>query len=1141
MPRTSTFTTCQTAPPRTFFTLLGWLLLAGTASAQAPVVTAVSPPRNTIAAPRTTPVAVTFNQPLSNTTATQQALKVFGEQSGLETGTAAASGNTLTFAPSKGFKSGETVVATVTRAAQSTTGTAVTPYVFQFTAGTAPTAGTFGGGSDLSVGNNPVAIATGDVDGDGDLDLAVASGYSIVNVRLNNGSGTYSGGQEVSVGLIPRDLTLGDIDNDGDLDLLVDDDQNSKISVRLNNGSGTFSGTQEVAVGNGPQSQTVGDIDGDGDLDLVTANLRGTASVRLNNGSGSFSGDQEVIVGGTLLRVALHDVDSDGDLDLLAVNTGGVAVCLNNGVGTFTTTSNTPANGFGYSLAVGDIDGDGDLDLLIGNFYNYGSANNTVSVRLNNGTGVFNGSQEVIIGPYTTGANVAQVKLGDVDGDGDLDLVAANTTNDAGRVSIRLNDGNGTFSGVQEVAVLLPSGLAVGDVDGDGDLDLLTSSNARSGASIRLNQGAAAPTITGISPAISPVGSTVVITGTNFLNTTSITFNGVAATSFVLNSATQLTVTVPSGATSGAVVVTTNVGVSNGIPFTVGPLLTITSFSPARNATNAPRNTPVALTFNRELSTGAATQGAVKVFGTQAGGPKAGTASVSGNTLTFTPTVSFKPGETVFSTVTTAVTSSSQQPFLAPYVFQFTAATAPAAGIFTGPLEASVGTNPQSVALGDVDGDGDVDVLTANNLNNAPTNSTVSIRLNNGNGAYTGTQEVGVGTGPYSIKLGDIDGDGDLDFVTANANSGERNTISVRLNNGSGTFSGTQTLSVGNLPHDVALGDVDGDGDLDLLVANYVTFGPNYATNSTVSVRLNNGSGTFATTGQDVIVGPRPLHLVVGDIDNDGDLDFITANSSGTTASVRLNDGQGTFGGTQEVAVGFNPHDVVLGDVDSDGDLDLLTANYYDYTNPANNFTNSTVSVRLNNGRGLFSGTQQVSVGQGAITLALGDADGDGDLDLFATNNLTNSLGVRLNNGAGVFSGAQQVAVGMNPTGITLGDVDGNGTLDVLVANYNSNSVSVRLNPPSSAKVLAASPALRAEQLGLYPNPAHTFVRLQLPGGFTGQVVRVLNTRGQVVLQQQLSAATTTPELAMPSLASGLYMVQVQTSQGTLASRLVVE
>ncbi|RZK49808.1 MAG: hypothetical protein EOO59_16240 [Hymenobacter sp.] len=119
----------------------------------------------------------------------------------------------------------------------------------------------------------------------------------------------------------------------------------------------------------------------------------------------------------------------------------------------------------------------------------------------------------------------------------------------------------------------------------------------------------------------------------------------------------------------------------------------------------------------------------------------------------------------------------------------------------------------------------------------------------------------------------------------------------------------------------MALGDVDGDGDLDLLATGY--------SDNLVSVRLNGGdatgtaSGVFSN-GSDVRVGNNPIAVALGDLDGDGDLDLVTANSLGTSASVRLNGGAGTFGGGSTLATTANPRNVVLGDVDGDGDLDVV-------------------------------------------------------------------------------------------------------------------------------------------------------------------------------------------------------------------------
>ena len=219
------------------------------------------------------------------------------------------------------------------------------------------------------------------------------------------------------------------------------------------------------------------------------------------------------------------------------------------------------------------------------------------------------------------------------------------------------------------------------------------------------------------------------------------------------------------------------------------------------------------------------------------------------------------------------------------------------------------------------------------------------------------------------------------------------------LNDGSGNFTPHPTNpnpAVGSSPHSVAVGDVDGDGDLDLLTANYGS--------ANVSVRLNDGSGNFTDhpTNPNPAVGDSPQSVALGDVDGDGDLDLLTANTGNDNVSVLLNDGSGNFTApatnpTPPWVCFMAPYSVVLGDVDSDGDLDLLTANY----------GGNTVSVLLNDGSGNFTApatNPNPAVGNGPRSVALGDVDGDGDLDLLTANAFSDNVSVLLNDGAGNFT-----------------------------------------------------------------------------------------------------------------------------------------
>jgi hypothetical protein len=441
--------------------------------------------------------------------------------------------------------------------------------------------------------------------------------------------------------------------------------------------------------------------------------------------------------------------------------------------------------------------------------------------------------------------------------------------------------------------------------------------------------------------------------------------------------------------------------------------------------------------------------------------------------------------------------------------------------------EPAVGSNPVNVVVGDVDGDGDLDLLTVN----ATPAGTVSVRLNDGRGNFSApalNPEPAVGNVPTSVAVGDVDSDGDLDFLTANSLG---RSVSVRLNNGRGSFTAPATNpepAVGFNPISVVLGDVDRDGDLDFLTAN---------TDNTVSVRLNNGRGSFSApaTNPESPVGDYPYSVAMGDVDGDGDLDFLTANNHSPTVSVRLNDGRGNFSApalNPEPAVADYAWHVTLGDVDGDGDLDFLTAN-----------NNGTVSVRLNNGRGSFTAPalnpDPAVAGPFPQSVALGDVDGDGDLDfLSANNNLGGgTVSVRLNDGRGNFVAPavnpDPMVGDIRPRSVALGDLDGDGDLDLLTANLTGyGTVSVRLNQPTTPLPVRAG---TSSNLTLFPNP--TRGSLTLRGATASSSVEVVNALGRLVLRTTTDATGMARLVLPPELASGVYVVH--TSQQAL--RVVLE
>ena len=909
------------------------------------------------------------------------------------------------------------------------------------------------------------SIAWGDYDNDGDLDVFLSGcdwlwpegcSFDFASIYRNDGAAIFT---DISPALpdISAESEWGDYDNDGDLDLLFG-------SSVYRNDAGSF-----VSVWTGPETAGAwGDYDNDGDLDLA---FSGNSQSRIyrNDGSSNFAEEtRSSLLGMSDAYPRWGDYDNDGDLDLLLGGDAGLLgdvtkLYRNDGAGVFTdVAAGLPGAGTdAYYNTWADLDNDGDLDLLLGG----------LTLYRNDGGGIFvsTGSFSQAVSACSDFDNDGDTDLvGSDPFSGTFlfrnDATTANTVPGAptGLVSVGGSLVWSPSTDTETPAAGLTYNLRVGTTPGGSDIvsPMASAAGYRRVFSMGgANHGTSA-FLTGLTPAtyywsvqavdaafaggpfatettfsvcptaIDPTSATIAGSGSGSVSVSAAPGCAWAATS----PATWLTVT--GGATgNGDGTVTYSVSPDTGASARSGTIFIGDQI----------------FTLNQTLCPTAIDPASAN-FGLS-GGP--GSVSVSATTGCAWAATSAAPWITVTGgaagdgngTVTYSVAPNTDAA-RSGWIFigdQASVVYQGGLGGFSAEIETGLtGVTDSSVSWGDYDNDGDLDIL----LTGYSSSGSISqVYRNDGGGSFT---DIGAGLiGAYhsSVAWGDYDNDGDLDILL----SGYFSAAKVYRNDGGDAFTdiGVVLPEVGE--SSVAWGDYDNDGDLDILLT-----GRTGSITGVSNVYRNDGGGVFTDIGAGLIAVYNSS-VAWGDYDNDGDLDILLAGevSSRYVSEVYRNDGGGAFTEIGAGLIGVSESSVGWGDYDNDGDLDILLTGTWRLgiviMGPVS-------KVYRNDGSGTFTDIHAGLTDVEDSSVAWGDYDNDGDLDILLTGNASSGRisTVYRNDGGGSFTDIGAGLTGVDDGSVAWGDYDNDGDLDILLTgDTDSGRVSTlyRNNSPVANSV----------------------------------------------------------------------------------------
>lgn len=722
------------------------------------------------------------------------------------------------------------------------------------------------------LGARPSGMAIADFDDDGALDVAVAgsdTGRVVMLIGFNDLTLSEIG--SFNAGNVPSGIVAGDFDNDDILDVVVGNVNDSSVTFLKGAGDATFEdGIATEDVGPGPLGLAAVELNGDSNLDLLVANegetdaAVGTVSVMRGLGNGRFmrEGVLEADLGTRGLVVGL--IDGDALPDIAVVNNAVNTLSLFYGQGGFQFAIGTPltTGASPKAVALGDINGDNVTDILSGD----GNAD---------AVSIFRGTGNRMFAPRATapaGTDPSALTMVDIDGDDRQDIVVAN--NRSGDVSVIINDASGVLRRTRNFVVdQEPLALAVGDMDDNGSVDVVT---ANSEPSVGVMSNPMDGTLDAVENVVAGNVPEAVAVG-------DVDNDGLA--DFVAGGSDGRVLVFRALATGGFRPATTALQVGRAIDVALG-LLNDDDILDVAVADNDTDDVVVALGL---------------------GGGR----------------------------------------FAAPT-----------------PLDARVG--PSSVVIGDFDGDGNRDLAVS--CIGPP--AILSVLRGRGDGTFNAQQTTQPeGDTPVSVDAGDLNCDGDEDVLVANSASSD---VSVMLSNGNGTFTLARKLTgVGSEPNAVAIADINKDGRPDFAVGSKAFPG---SASTHVFLATNACNGTF--TLSDDFGGELISAIALRDVTNDRNFDVIAAIQINNQLHVSRGVGNGTFTtmSNGRPVVSRMPVGVGVGDFDGDGRYDLVSANSDASANGLSVATNIGAAAVM---RGDSNGDQRVSAADFAVVLReIGDGDG---------------------------------------------------------------------------------------------------------------------------------------------------------------------